>query len=100
MGKPITNIKELEVFLNEQKVFDTLGVDRIGVFGSFARGEEFHDIDLLIPTPIKNRSEAYEIPLKLEDVSGTKFDFMLEDVANPVVLYTANRDMHYVRKYY
>ncbi len=100
MGKPITNLKELENFLNEQKVFETLGVDQIGVFGSFARGEEFHDIDLLIPSSAKNSNEAYEIPSKLENLSGTKFDFMLEDIANPVVLYTANKDMHYVKKYY
>ncbi len=98
MSKHIGNLKDLEMFLNEQKVFDQLGVDSIGVFGSFARGEEFHDIDLLIPTPVKNRLDAYSIPVLLEDISGTKFDFMLFDAANPVVLHTAKKDLQYVRK--
>ena len=42
------NIKELELFLNENNLFEVLGVDSIGVFGSFARGENADDIDLLL----------------------------------------------------
>lgn len=98
MAKPITNLKELENFLNEQKVFDTLGVDEIGVFGSFARGEEFNDIDLLIPCSAKNGNEAYEMPILLEELSGTKFDFMLEEIANPIIYHRAKRDLKYVKK--
>lgn len=44
----IKNVKQLESYLRETRLFDLLGINRIGVFGSFARKEKFKDIDLLI----------------------------------------------------
>lgn len=38
----------MESYFRKENMFGLLGVNRIGVFGSFARNEEFKDIDLLI----------------------------------------------------
>jgi len=62
----IRNIKDLELFLNENEVFDKLGIDSIGVFGSFARGEKANDIDLLLEN-VKDKKKIIEIKEDLED---------------------------------
>ena len=38
----------LESVLMKHNIFDFMGLDRIGVFGSYARGYEYNDIDLLL----------------------------------------------------
>ena len=38
----------LQTIFVTQNLFKELGVDRIGIFGSYARGEKYSDIDLLL----------------------------------------------------
>ena len=52
----IQNIHELENYLRKENLFELLGINRIGVFGSFARNEGFKDIDLLIEDEVSLES--------------------------------------------
>ena len=44
----VRNIDDLFALFRKHKVFERFFIQRIGVFGSLARGEQFNDIDLLI----------------------------------------------------
>ena len=41
-------IQELETLLRQENIFEEFGIDRLGLFGSFARGEQYRDIDTLL----------------------------------------------------
>ncbi|WP_262512013.1 hypothetical protein [Spirosoma pollinicola] len=42
---PVNDFQSLQSYLRESQVFDRFGLTRIGVFGSFVRGESYRDID-------------------------------------------------------
>lgn len=92
------DIEDLELFLNQNKVFDLFGLDKIGVFGSFARGEKARDIDLLISTMPKTINR-FDLAFDLEKKSGIKFDILLEKTTEPIILHRAKKDLQYVKKY-
>ncbi len=92
------DLKELELFLNQNKVFDLFGLEQIGVFGSFAREEKANDIDLLIQQPTKKHINEFELAEDLKHKSGIKFDIVLEQFAEPIILHRAKKDLRYVQK--
>ena len=94
----IRNIKDLELLLNENKIFDKLGIDSIGVFGSFARGEKANDIDLLLEN-VKDKKQIIEIKESLEDKTDRKIDIVFDDFANPIILHRAKKELVHVKKY-
>lgn len=98
MSKDIKNINELEDLLNNYHYFDLIGVDKIGVFGSFARGEESNDIDLLLED-VPHKEKLIDIKDELEKKIGKKIDIVLTDLANPIILHRAKKDLKYVEKY-
>ncbi|MBI2995621.1 MAG: nucleotidyltransferase domain-containing protein [Candidatus Melainabacteria bacterium] len=91
-------IKDFELFLNQNNIFDLLGVDNIGIFGSFARGEPAHDIDLLLEN-ITNKNKLIEIKEDLEKKIGKKIDVVIDQYTNPIILHRAKKDIIYVKKY-
>ena len=80
----------------KEDILKKYNLDKIGIFGSFARGEEANDIDLYIDSD--NYSLTYLIRLKkeLEDITKKEVDIMLKKYANPIVLHRAQKDMVYV----
>lgn len=52
----LNNMQELEIYFRNAKMFDLLGIDKIGVFGSFARNESFNDIDLMIEDDVETNA--------------------------------------------
>lgn len=94
----LNNIKDLENFLNQNKIFDIIGIDRVGVFGSFARGEKSNDIDLLFDR-VSDKLKTISIIEDLEKKTGKKFDIVFNELANPIILYRAKKDIVYVEKY-
>ena len=40
--------RDLQDFFITHDVFSQIGLSRIGVFGSYVRGEKYNDIDLLL----------------------------------------------------
>ncbi|MCL2233085.1 MAG: nucleotidyltransferase domain-containing protein [Treponema sp.] len=91
----IDTINALEMVLKED-ILKKYNLDKIGIFGSLARGEEANDIDLYIDSDTYNL--AYLIPLKreLENITKKEVDIMLKKYANPIVLHRAQKDMVYV----
>lgn len=83
-----------ERFLRERGVFSRFGLERIGVFGSFARGESFNDIDLLLDTHI---DLDHRIALRefLETELGVSIDIVVKDFAEPIILHRALKDVKY-----
>jgi len=78
----------------------SLGVRRIGVFGSFARGEEREesDIDILIEFEEGGRSFDTYMDLKffLEDLFGRKVDLVDRDAIKPALAPHILRSVRYV----
>ncbi len=98
MNKDFKNVDDLQKLLNENNYFDLIGVDSIGVFGSFARGEEANDIDLLLEN-VKDKRKLIAIKEELEKETGKKIDIVFNEFANPIILHRAKKDLKYVKKY-
>jgi len=92
----VETIKALEQAIKNENLLKKYNLDKIGVFGSFARGEKAKDIDFYID--IDNYTLKNLIPLKkdLENITEKEVDIMLKKYANPIVLYRAQKDMVYV----
>ena len=87
--------KALRNLFISQNIFGQLGVSRIGVFGSYARGEKYKDIDLLLDKDpgYKKRDLLKEI---VEAEMHTSCDVVVKDKLEPIILYYINKDLVYV----
>jgi len=92
----IETFNALEQAIKNENLLKKYDLDKIGVFGSFARGEKARDIDFYID--IENYNVKYLLPLKkdLENITEKEVDIMLKKYANPIVLYRAQKEMIYV----
>ena len=92
----IDTINALEQAIKDENILKRYNLDKIGVFGSFARGEKAKDIDFYID--LDNYNLKNLIPLKndLEELTQKEVDIMLKKYANPIVLHRAQKDMVYV----
>lgn len=97
MGKPqrLKSFDELQTLLDQNDLLRKFSIQRLGVFGSFARNEPAHDIDLLIEDPI-SLEKAAQFQQALQEIVDNELDIMLERFANPIVLYRARKDLRYV----
>lgn len=93
-GMKISDFQTLQLYLREQDIFGRFGLSRIGVFGSFARGEEFRDLDLLIEDDI-----PYQKLIALRDELQTDLtipvDLMIRRYAEPIILRSALKDIQH-----
>ena len=85
-----------EKTLKNKEILKKYGIDRVGVFGSFARGEKYNDIDLFIEDDRVPPQNLIALKNELEREFGTKIDIMTKKYANPIVLHRARKDMRYV----
>lgn len=92
--KSVQNINDLFLLFSQKDLFRQYGLKRIGVFGSFARGEQFNDIDLFIEEDIGYR-QVLRLKDLLESETGLPVDIMQKKYAEPVILYRALKDMKY-----
>ena len=92
--RTVKEIKELFRLFEELGIYETYGITKLGVFGSFARGEEFKDIDLFIEEDLGYK-QISDLKNKLESKTGIPFDIMLKKNAEPVILHRALKDMLY-----
>lgn len=90
----IKNLKQLEQYFRNANLFSLLNVDKIGVFGSFARNEKFNDIDLLIESDVNLESLISFRDLLKRDIS-TPVDIILSKYAEPIILFRAKQDLKY-----
>ncbi|MDR2717186.1 MAG: nucleotidyltransferase domain-containing protein [Treponema sp.] len=89
-------LNALEKAIKGENLLKKYNLERIGIFGSFARGEMANDIDFFID--LENYSVKNLINLKndLEKITAKEVDIMLKKYANPIILYRAQKDMVYV----
>ena len=90
----LNTAQDLFTFIAKESILERFNLKKIGVFGSFARGEKFDDIDLMIEDEIDFK-KLVELKIFLETKTGNKFDIMQKKYAEPVILFRANKDMKY-----
>lgn len=92
----IETLSALEEAMKNEHILKKYNLEKIGVFGSFARGEKANDIDFYID--MENYSVENLINLKkdLEKITKRNVDIMLKKYANPIILHRAQKDMKYV----
>lgn len=70
-----------------QEIRDTFGVEQIGIFGSFVRGEETpeSDVDVLVEFCDGEETFDHYMDLKfyLENLFGRKVDLVMKDAIKP-----------------
>ena len=93
----IKTIPDLKKAMIDADIFEKYHLDKIGVYGSFARGEDFNDIDLYIDED-EPKLDYWAFKEELTALFGIKVDVMVKPYANPVILYYAEKDMIYVTK--
>ncbi len=93
----LNNVRELESYFRNEKMFDILGIDKIGVFGSFARNESFNDIDLIIEDDVKTEA-LISFREKLKQQLQIPVDILLSKYAEPIILYRAKQDVKYATR--
>ncbi|TDW97597.1 nucleotidyltransferase family protein [Dinghuibacter silviterrae] len=93
----IKDFNSLQTYFRKERIFDQYGLDQIGVFGSLARGERFHDIDLMIDSPV-SVEVLLRLQQKMETDLQTPVDIMLKDLAEPIILFRAMKDVKYATR--
>jgi uncharacterized protein len=89
--------QELKNIFLSKNVFAMLGMNRIGIFGSYARGEKYNDIDLLLdedPGYLK-REALKEL---VENEMKVSCDVVVKNKLEPIILFYLNKDLQYVEK--
>ena len=92
----IETMNALERAIKDENILKKYNLEKIGVFGSFARGEQAHDIDFYIDAEHYNVQRLIDLKKDLEKIAKREADIMLKKYANPIILYRAQKDMKYV----
>ncbi|MBP6063681.1 MAG: DNA polymerase beta domain protein region [Fusobacteriaceae bacterium] len=90
----------LETFKNiliAENIFEKYKIDKIGIFGSTARGEDGKDIDILVEDT--DYKKWINLKKEFEEKTNISLDIMIEKYANPIVLMRAKKEIIYVTKY-
>jgi uncharacterized protein len=82
--------------IKKRKILSKYGLTSIGVFGSFARGEEAHDIDVYLDDTLFDMKKILQLRDDLEKISNMEVDIVLKQFANPIILHRAQKDMRFV----
>jgi uncharacterized protein with HEPN domain/predicted nucleotidyltransferase len=94
----VETIDALETVLKTKNILEKYNLDKIGVFGSFARGEIAKDIDFYIDLENYNIKNLIKLKQDLEKITQKEVDIMIKKYANPIILYRAQKDMKYVTR--
>jgi predicted nucleotidyltransferase len=92
----IETIDALREAIKIERLLEKYNLERIGVFGSFARGESSNDIDFFVDADDCNIKDLISLKTDLEKITEKEADIMLKKYANPIILHRAERDMTYV----
>ncbi|MEZ5053662.1 MAG: nucleotidyltransferase domain-containing protein [Chitinophagales bacterium] len=90
-------IEDIRNYFIEHDLFNKYNLTKIGVFGSFARGEKFNDIDLLIEEKIERKSIRI-LKNELTKNWEIKVDIVPVEFADPIILYNAKKEVRYASK--
>jgi len=87
-----------EIVAHEKdKLSNQFGVRRIGLFGSFVRGDatESSDADVLVDFDIKSFDNYMELKFFLEDELGVKVDLVITDTLKPGIQENVLKEVRY-----
>lgn len=91
-------IKQIEEVMVSNRLFEKFNLNRVGVFGSTARGEQSNDIDILIEDNVDYRLlSAFRD--ELQKLMNKRIDIMMAKYANPIVLHRAMKEVIYVTRH-
>ncbi|GBR74211.1 putative nucleotidyltransferases [Candidatus Termititenax aidoneus] len=94
---PISSFTALAKAIQEKNLLKKYHLAKLGIFGSFVRGESAKDIDFYVDADPYNLHELASLKKELEQLTEKDADIMLKKYANPIILYRAQKDMKYVR---
>jgi predicted nucleotidyltransferase len=92
----VETFEALEKAIKDGQILKKHKLDKIGIFGSFARGETANDIDFYIDMETYDLTNLIALKNDLEKISQKPVDIMIKKYANPIVLHRAQKDMKYV----
>jgi len=92
----IETINALEQAIKNENLLKKYNLDKIGIFGSFARGEKANDIDFYIDLDNYDLKNLISLKKELENITEKEVDIMIKKYANPIILHRAQKDMVYV----
>jgi predicted nucleotidyltransferase len=96
MNMSVETFAALEKAIKKGNILEKYKLKKIGIFGSFARGETANDIDFYIDFETYNLKNLVALKNDLEKISEKSVDIMIKKYANPIVLHRAQKDMKYV----
>ena len=94
----VKDFNSLQSYFRSRHIFDDYGLERIGVFGSLARGEAFNDIDLMIDSEV-SFSALLKLQAQMESDLNIHVDIVIKELAEPIILYRAMKDMQYATRH-
>jgi predicted nucleotidyltransferase len=85
----------IETLRRHRSDVDSYGVNRIGVFGSHARGEqdENSDVDILVDFREPTFDHFMDLIFFLEDLFGREVDLVTTDALSPYIEATVRREV-------
>lgn len=88
----------LDLLASNREAIRKFGVKEIGIFGSFARGEQRTDSDVDVLVDLEsNTFDAYmDLLFFLEDLFGRKVDLVDKDTIKPIIRNRVLREALYV----
>jgi len=89
------NLDTFQELLKKSRILNKYGIRKISLFGSFIKGEQFNDIDILIEDA-RDYNALVDFKQELESLTHKKVDLMIKKYANPIVLYRAQKDLIHV----
>jgi len=89
-------VELLKKSIKQSNLLNKYMLERIGIFGSFARGESANDIDFYVDADNCKLADLRGLKRDLENLTNKKIDLMIKKYANPIVLHRALKDMIYV----
>jgi predicted nucleotidyltransferase len=92
----IETFEALEKAIKNENILEKYNLEKIGIFGSFARGETANDIDFYIDLETYDLKRLIALKNDLEKISRKSVDIMIKKYANPIILHRAQKDMKYV----
>ncbi|MFD1140227.1 nucleotidyltransferase family protein [Larkinella insperata] len=91
------DFQRFQTYLQNNRIVDRFGLNRIGVFGSFARDEAFRDIDVIVEEDIPYQ-QVIQLRDTLQHDLQIPVDVMLKRFAEPIILYRAMKDVKYATR--
>ena len=92
----IETVNTLEKAIKDENLLKKHNLEKIGIFGSFARGEQANDIDFYIDSEDYDIKNLIGLKNDLKKITKKEVDIMVKKYANPIILYRAEKDMKYV----